>query len=97
MRRSPWLVVAVALVAAAIAVWLFPRAFPTIALEQSLTREVARARADSFARAHGLVDKGTRTAVHFEGDNSLRTFIDLVGGGPDTLSALVRGKDAAPF
>ncbi len=99
MRSSRFtiLVVAIAVVAAAIAVGLFPRAFPIVALEQSLTREVALSRADSFFRAHSLAPARARTAVRFEGNDSLRTFVELAGGGADSLNALVRGKDVAPF
>jgi membrane protease YdiL (CAAX protease family) len=90
-------VVAVAVAAAATAAWLFPRAFPIVALKQSLTREVALARADSFFRAHSLAPAGARTAVLFQGNDSLRTFVELAGGGHDSLNALVRGNDIAPF
>ena len=90
-------IAAVALAAAVTAVWLFPRALPIVALEQSLTRDIARARADSFFRVHGLAPSGARMAVHFQGNDSLRTFVELAGGGADSLNALVRGRDVAPF
>jgi membrane protease YdiL (CAAX protease family) len=89
--------VSIAVVAAATAAWLFPRALPIVALQQSLTRDVALARADSFFRVHSLAPAGARTAVRFEGNDSLRTFVELAGGGHDSLNALVRGKDVAPF
>jgi hypothetical protein len=95
--RVAILVVVVALAASATAAWLFPRAFPIVALKQSLTRDVALARADSFFRAHSLAPPGARTAVRFHGNDSLRTFVELAGGGHDSLNALVRGKDVAPF
>ncbi|HMF88862.1 MAG TPA: CPBP family intramembrane glutamic endopeptidase, partial [Gemmatimonadaceae bacterium] len=95
--RVTILVVLLAVVAAATAAWLFPRAFPIIALEHSLTREVALARADSFFRAHSLAPPGARTAVRFQGSDSLRTFVELAGGGPDSLNALLRGDDISPF
>ena len=81
----------------AIAAWLYPSALPIVALQQSLTRDVALARADSFFRAHSLTRPYARTAVRFQGDDSLRTFVELAGGGPDSLNALVRGDDVAPF
>jgi len=90
-------IVLVAIAAAATAAWLFPRALPIVALQQSLTRDVALARADSFFRAHSLAPTGARTAVRFEGNDSLRTFVELAGGGHDSLNALVRGEDVAPF
>ncbi len=95
--RVAILVAAVGVVAAGTAAWLFPRAFPIVALKQSLTREVALARADSFFRVHSLAPAGARTAVRFEGNDSLRTFVELAGGGHDSLNALVRGDDVAPF
>ena len=91
------LVAGIAVAAAAIAVWLYPRALPVVALQQSLTRDVALARADSFFRAHSLTPPYARTAVRFQGDDSLRTFVELAGGGTDSLNALVRGDDVAPF
>lgn len=99
MRFSRFSIVAVvvSVAAAATAAWLFPRALPIVALEQSLTREVALARADSFVRAHSLAPAGARTAVRFQSHDSLRTFVELAGGGHDSLNALVRGDDIAPF
>jgi hypothetical protein len=90
-------IAAVAIVAAATAAWLFPRAMPIVALQQSVTRDVALSRADSFFRAHALAPAGARTAVRFHGNDSLLTFVELAGGGHDSLNALVRGKDVAPF
>ena len=83
--------------AAATAAWLFPRSLPIVSLGQRMTREIALTRADSFFRAHALAPVASRMAVHFEGDDSLRTFVELAGGGADSLNALVRGRDAAPF
>ena len=90
-------IAAVALAATVTAVWLFPHALPILTLEQSLTRDIARTRADSFFRAHDLAPAGARMAVHFQGNDSLRTFVELAGGGADSLKALVRGRDVAPF
>jgi len=95
--RIALLVALVAIAAAATAAWLFPRALPIVALKQSVTREVALARADSFFRAHSLAQPSARTAVRFQADDSLRTFVELAGGGHDSLNALVRGRDLAPF
>ncbi len=88
---------ATALIAAATAAWLFPRSLPIVSLGQKLTREIALSRADSFFHTHGLVPADARTVVHFEGNDSLRTFVELAGGGADSLNALVRGRDVAPF
>jgi hypothetical protein len=90
-------IAALAIAAAATALWLFPRAFPVIALKQEITRDVAVARADSFFRAHELAPARARTAVRFRGNDSLSTYIGLAGGGHDSLNALLRGRDVAPF
>lgn len=95
--RLPLIVAAAGLVCAALAAWLFPRAFPIVALRQQLTRETALQRADSFFRAHDMAPASARTAVRFERNDSLRTFVELAGGGGDSLNALVRGRDVAPF
>jgi membrane protease YdiL (CAAX protease family) len=99
MRSSRFtiFVVAIAVAAAATAAWLFPRALPIVALEQSLTRELALSRADSFFLAHSLAPAHARSSVRFQGNDSVRTFVELAGGGADSLNALVRGKDVAPF
>lgn len=91
------MVAAIGIAAAAVALWLFPRALPILSLDQRLTREQALARADSFFRAHDLASANARTAVRFERSDSLRTFIELAGGGSDSLNALVRGRDATVF
>ena len=90
-------IAALAIAAAATASGLFPRAFPVIALKQEITRDVAVARADSFFRAHELAPARARTAVRFRGNDSLTTYIGLAGGGHDSLNALLRGRDVAPF
>jgi hypothetical protein len=95
--RFSLVVVTVAIGAAAIAAWLFPRALPILSLEQRLTREQALARADSFFALHQLAPANARTAVLFDRNDSLRTFIELAGGGGDSLNALVRGRDATVF
>jgi hypothetical protein len=97
MRRNVAAVAAFALAAAALAVWLFPRALPTIAVDQRLTRTLALQRADSFFRVRAPQGAAARTAVRFASSDSLITFVDLAGGGHDTLNALIRGRDVAPF
>lgn len=86
-----------ALAAGGLAAWLFPRAFPVIVLSKRITRDDALQRADSFFRTHDIAPPRSRRAVRFRPDDSLRTFVDLFGGGRDTLDALVRGRDVAIF
>ncbi len=97
IRRPGLWLGAIIVVAGGLAAWLFPRAMPMLALRQQITRQVALQRADSFFQAHDLAPEGSRRAVHFEANDSLRTYVDLAGGGPDSLNALIRGRDFALF
>ncbi len=97
IRRPGLWLAAIGLVAAGLAAWLFPLAMPTLALHQQLTRQAALQRADSFFAAHDLAPRGARTAVHFESNDSLETYVDLAGGGRDTLEAILGGHDVALF
>jgi len=58
---------AIAVAAAAVPAWPYPRALPIVTLEQSLTRNFALARVDSFFRAHSLAPTGARTPFIGEG------------------------------
>lgn len=97
MKRLAAALLATIVVGVGLSLWLFPRAFPAVALERRATREQIVQRADSFFRATGLAPERFRTAVRFAADETLLTFVDLAGGGKDTLDALVRGQDVAPF
>ncbi|HVT41309.1 MAG TPA: CPBP family intramembrane glutamic endopeptidase [Gemmatimonadaceae bacterium] len=95
--RVALLLAGIALGAGSLAVWLFPRALPTVVIENRISRQDAQRRADAFFRTHGIAPPLARTAIRFRQDASLLTFVDLAGGGKDTLDALVRGSDVAPF
>lgn len=96
MRRTVLLVLLTA-GAASLAAWLFPRAFPIVAVERRIGRQAALERADSFFVAHELAPDGARRAIRFASDDSLRTFIELEAGGRDSLEALLRAGDVALF
>ncbi len=91
------LVAAVGVVASALAIWLFPRAFAIVALDNRLTQSTALAKADSFFAAHGLADSVARRAVRFGADREAIIFVDLSAGGADSVKALVAGKDVALY
>jgi len=97
VRRTSLILVLVTLVAAVVTAWLFPRAFPILAIENRITREDAEQRADSFFAAHGLAMEESRRATLFMSDDSLRTFVELGAGGKDTLDALLRAGDVSLF
>ncbi|HEX7122499.1 MAG TPA: type II CAAX endopeptidase family protein, partial [Gemmatimonadaceae bacterium] len=87
----------IGLICAAVALWLFPRALPTLALDQRMSRQLALQRADSFFRAHEMAGNASRTAVRFETNDSLMIFVELAAGGKDTLDALIRSHDLPIF
>ncbi len=95
-RRSSWFAL-LGVGAAALATWLFPRAFPIVAVQDRVDRAIALQRADSFIVAHQLAPDSARRAIMFASNDSLRTFIELGGGGKDSLDALLRGRDAPLF
>lgn len=95
-RPGLWLFI-IGAVAASAAVWLFPLAMPMLSLGQRMTRQAALAKADSFFAVHDLAPDGGRRAVRFQADDQLQTYLDLAGGGRDTLNALARGTDVALF
>jgi hypothetical protein len=99
MKPRVLLAASVGVVSASVAMWLFPRAMPIVGLRHDLTRDQVLARADSFFRVHDISPANARTAVRFQGDDSLRIFVELGAGagGHDSLNALVRGRDIAPF
>ncbi len=91
------LIAAVGVAAAALAIWLFPRAFAVVALDNRLTQATALAKADSFFAAHGLADSAARRAVRFGADREALIFVDLSAGGADSVKALVASKDVALY
>ena len=95
MPRPAYLLLVLTTAAAATATWLFPRAFPILAIQDRLTRDEALQRADSFIVANDLAPDSARRGIQFTADDSLRTFIELAGGGKDSLDALLRGRDVA--
>jgi hypothetical protein len=95
--RPAYLLLVLTIAAAATATWLFPRAFPILAIQDRITRDQALQRADSFIVANDLAPDSARRGIQFTADDSLRTFIELAGGGKDSLDALLRGRDVALY
>ena len=93
MRKPTVLLLLLAVAAASLAAWLFPRAFPIVALHDQVGRDVALQRADSFIKANALAPDSAQRVIQFTSDDSLRTFIELASGGKDTLDALLAGRD----
>ena len=87
----------ITVVCVALALWLFPKAQPTIALEQTLTRASAIDSARAFATTHALPIADTRVAVRFSQDGESQTYIELEAGGKAAVNAEVNRGDVALF
>ncbi len=96
-RYTAAILTAITIVCVALALWLFPKAQPTIALKQELTRESAIDRARAFAIAHALPVTDARVAVRFEQNAETQTFIELEAGGKPAVNAEVNRGDVSLF
>lgn len=92
MRRpAAWLVFAVLSIAAAVlAVRYFPQAFSIVALDITMDRDQALARARELMARDSLGPAGYRQAASFSLDDEAQTFVELEGGGKDTFTAMLR-------
>jgi hypothetical protein len=97
VKRTSLILLGLAVAAAALATFLFPRAFPVVAITDRIERSDALQRADSILRLFDLAPDSAKRAIQFVADDSLRTYIELAGGGKDTLDALLRERDAALY
>jgi hypothetical protein len=97
VRKPSVLLLLLAVAAASLAAWLFPRAFPIVALNDRIDRDAALQRADSFIAHNGLAPDSAQRVIQFTSDDSLRTFVELAGGGKDTLDALIAERDVVLY
>ena len=97
LRKPTVLLLLLAVAAAALATWLFPRAFPIVAISDRIGRDAALQRADSFIAANNLAPDSARRVIQFTSDDSLRTFIELAGGGKRALDTLLAGRDVSLY
>ena len=92
MRRpAVWVVFALfSLAAAVLAVRYFPQAFSIVALDITMDREQALARARELMARDSLGPAGYRQAASFALDNEAQTFVELEGGGKDAFTAMLK-------
>ena len=80
LRRADFRFLAVCLLLLAATVWFsaryFYRAFPEASIDFRVTREQARAQAESFLAAQGLQVKDYRQASRFSYDDTAKTFLE---------------------
>ncbi|HVU24718.1 MAG TPA: CPBP family intramembrane glutamic endopeptidase [Opitutus sp.] len=99
--RRPWFWIVFALVSAAfsaLAIQLFPRAFPIVSLDIHMDRTHAIAAAADLAKANdwGPHDS-VRAAASFGNNSTEQAFIELEGGGKPAYSALLHDDLFAPY
>jgi hypothetical protein len=92
-RKAPfWILLALASAGMlAFAVANFSRAFPIVSLPLSMSRASALAAARDLAQRHALGPAGTlREAASFGADDTVKTFVELEGGGAEAFRAMLR-------
>lgn len=82
----------------AVTVGLFARAYPMVDVGLTLDRGGAITRARSLAVAAGFAPTRAEpvradAAARFATDDSLSTYVDFAAGGPDSVRALVHGRE----
>ena len=92
MRRpAVWIAFTlVSLASAVVAVRYFPRAFSIVALDITMDREQALARARELMTRDPLGPPDYRQAASFTLDGETQTFVELEGGGKDAFTAMLR-------
>ena len=93
MSRTPWfwiLFVAASVSAGVFAFHFFPRAFSIISLDLKMDRAGALSSAKDLAAKHGWSPSGTfRQAATFGVDDTVKTFVELEGGGADAFRGML--------
>jgi hypothetical protein len=92
-RKAPfWILLALASAATlAFAVANFSRAFPLVSLSLRMSRASALASARDLAQRHALGLAGkVQEAASFGVDDTVKTFVELEGGGADAFRAMLR-------
>jgi hypothetical protein len=101
MTRTPalWIAFAIAsLVCAVFAYGFFPRAFPIVSLEITLSRSAALERAAALAGERGWGPAGdAQSAASFDLDDEVQTFVELEGGGAVAFNALLHDPVYSPY
>ena len=92
MRRpAVWIAFTlVSLASAVLAVRYFPRAFSIVALDITMDREQALARARELMTRDQLGPPDYRQAASFTLDGETQTFVELEGGGKEAFTAMLR-------
>tara|TARA_B110000438_G_scaffold135402_1_gene130929 strand:- start:2841 stop:6194 length:3354 start_codon:yes stop_codon:yes gene_type:complete len=66
----------------------YDKAFPALSIDIKMNREMALKAADDLSKKHKWLPQDYRTAISFNSDRNLQTFVELEGGGLDTFKSL---------
>lgn len=75
----------------------FPRAFPIVNLKITMDRNQALKEASSIAKNQHLGPLDCRQTASFEGDDLVKNFVELQGGGAAAFNAMVTGTLFSPY
>ncbi|MEE3278162.1 MAG: hypothetical protein VX211_00060, partial [Pseudomonadota bacterium] len=85
-------------VCAFIAYSFFPKAFPVVSVDISMTRELAIEHALDLSQAHGWGPaQPQRDATSFETNIPVKTFIELEAGGTEAFARLLDDPILSPY
>ena len=66
----------------------YDKAFPALSIDIKMNREMALKAADDLSKKHNWLPQDHRSAISFNSDRNLQTFVELEGGGLDTFKSL---------
>jgi hypothetical protein len=98
-RTAFWVIFFVLSLSSAFYAWThFSRAFPIVTLDLRMDRMAALASARTLAGRHGWEPRGRfHQAASFGVDDTVRTFVELQGGGKDAFRRMLREKLYAAY
>jgi hypothetical protein len=97
-KKSFWAaLLSLALISAAGAAWLFPKAMPLLQVQVSLSRDQALDAAMALQTQRFSELSTTRAVARFEHDDALQNYIELEGGGVDAYTALLGQRFIATY
>ena len=98
-QRFIWVVfTAVSLACAFVAYSFFPKAFPIVSVDISMTRELAIEQARGLSQEHGWGQaRSQRDAASFGTNIRVKTFVELEAGGVEGFARLLKDPIFSPY
>ena len=75
----------------------YDKAFPALSVDIKMNREMALDAAEELSKKYNWLPGEYRTAVSFDADRNLQTFVELEGGGLDTFRMLYQDGLYYPY